>query len=75
MAGHLGHRDAASLLDMEFKVYRTHEGTEFYRGEATYKIENGVLTVRDGERFIAYSPSGWERLETTIPPSSPPLVG
>jgi hypothetical protein len=75
MAGHLGHRDAASLLGMEFKVYRTHEGTEFYRGEATYKIENGVLTVRDGERFIAYSPSGWERLETTIPPSSPPLVG
>jgi hypothetical protein len=56
---------------MEFKVYRTHEGMESYHGAATFKIEGGVLTVHDGDRVIAYSPSGWERLESEISSMQP----
>ncbi|HEY9375678.1 MAG TPA: hypothetical protein VIQ02_01105 [Jiangellaceae bacterium] len=52
---------------MGFRVHLPDgEGFEDYvfHGDATYEIDNGVLTVRDNEgNKTTYSPSAWWRVE------------
>jgi hypothetical protein len=49
----------------------THNGLESYAADSSsYTIDNGVLTVFDGEEnWVIYSPSEWQRVETKDDPN------
>jgi hypothetical protein len=53
---------------MEFKLHLASEITEFFRGDASYDIKDGVLWVIDeeGNRRI-FSPHAWIAIEDRPP--------
>ena len=61
---HVRHGDPS---EFRFVIRMSDGGTETFSGDTECWREGGVLSVRAGERYTVYSPSGWAQIEANEP--------